>query len=104
MKAEIDTYDLLIHGIFAAMGGVVREIKSPDEDKSFPTFVGGAMVGIFAGMVVYFICKEFNVGEYLTVALTGLAGYSGAPTLDVLTKLFTKLAKLKIQLPDDKSK
>jgi hypothetical protein len=51
--------------------------------------------------VVYFLCKEFKTGEYLTVALTGLAGYSGAPTLDVLTKIFTKLAKLKIELPKD---
>jgi len=101
MKAEINVYDILLHGIFAAMGGLVREIKSPDEGKNFTQFVGGAMVGIFAGMVVYFLCKEFKTGEYLTVALTGLAGYSGAPTLDVLTKIFTKLAKLKIELPKD---
>ena len=85
------------------MGGVVRELKD-DEAKGFLHFISGGIVGIFAGMVVYFICREFDCGEYITVSLTGLAGYSGAPTLDMLTKLFTKLAKLKIELPNDKSK
>jgi len=90
MKAAIDVYDLLIHGLFASLGGVVREMKEPEdgkEPKKLLEFVSGAFIGIFTGLVVYFLCKQYGVGEYLTVALTGLAGYMGTPALDFITRL-----------------
>jgi uncharacterized membrane protein len=90
MKTELDWYDLIIHGLFASLGGVVRELKEPENDqipKKLLEFVSGGFIGIFCGLVIYFICRQYNVGEYLTVALTGLGGYLGTPALDFIAKI-----------------
>lgn len=90
MRPELDAYDILIHGLFASLGGIVRELKEPEDDKvpkKFIEFISGGFIGIFSGLVIYFICKQYSVGEYLTVALTGLAGYLGTPALDFIAKL-----------------
>ena len=88
---KIDFVEITIHGLMAFIGGVVKIItESQDKVKqSFATFFAGGVVGIFAGMVTYFICKHFEVSEYLTITFTGLAGYMGSPFLD----LFSMVAK-----------
>lgn len=102
MKTELDLYDLIIHGLFASLGGIVRELKEPENDqvpKKLLEFVSGAFIGIFCGLVIYFICKQYAVGEYLTVAFTGLAGYLGTPVLDFIAKV----AKGKVKTTIDNS-
>ena len=73
--------------MFAAMGGLVRELVNPKEHTFF-SFISGAFIGIFTGLVVYFGCKYYDVNEYLSISMTGLGGYIGAPLLDLLGKIF----------------
>ena len=82
---KLNIIELVIHGLIAFMGGVVKIITEGQQlvMKSLTTFVAGGFVGVFAGMVTYFVCRHFQIDEYLTVAFTGLAGYMGAPLLEL---------------------
>ena len=82
---KIDLFELVIHGLIAFMGGVVKIITEGQDlvMKSLTSFVAGGFVGVFAGVLTYFICKHFSVDEYLSIVFTGLAGYMGAPLLEV---------------------
>lgn len=88
---QVNLLDLLIHGLIAFMGGVVKIITEGQElvMKSFTSFIAGGFVGVFAGVLTYFVCKHFEMDEHLTVVFTGLAGYMGAPLLE----LFAMIAK-----------
>lgn len=93
--SEIGILELAMHGIFASIGGFVRELKEPEHNKRVTAYLGGAMIGMFTGIVVFFMCVHFNIGEYLTAALTGLGGYSGAPLLDSLSKSTKKFLSMR---------
>ena len=86
MNEGIHVYQIVINGLMAFVGGIVREltIKDPAECVSLGRFIAGGVIGVFSGLVTFFVCKHFGIGEYLSVALTGLAGYMGAPFLDML--------------------
>jgi hypothetical protein len=85
---------MLIHGLLAAIGGVVRELKNPETSRGIDFFVG-ALIGVFCGVVVYFLCKNYGCSDYLTAAFTSLAGYIGTPILDMITKVVKKLLTVK---------
>jgi uncharacterized protein involved in cysteine biosynthesis len=50
----------------------------------------GSLVSTFVGIIVYILCKNFGVSQLLTAGLTALAGYMGAPTLDMLSDAVKK--------------
>lgn len=93
--SNVSTLELLMHAVFAALGGIVRELKNPDKKQDLVRFIAGAFIGIFVGLVVYFICKQYNTGEYITVAMTGLGGYVGTPMLDFIAWMMKKAATLR---------
>ena len=84
---KISIFSLAIHGLVAFMSGVVKTITEGQELvlKSFTRFLAGGLVGVFAGMVTYFVCRHFEISEHLTVAFTGLAGYMGVPLLELFS-------------------
>jgi uncharacterized membrane protein HdeD (DUF308 family) len=90
---KINLTEIVIHGLMAFIGGIVKTITESQENvkKSFTTFAAGGIIGIFAGMVTYFICKHFAIDEYLAVTFTGLAGYMGAPLLDLFSAVTKRL-------------
>jgi hypothetical protein len=84
---RIDVIEILIHGLISFVGGVVKIISEQNDIKlqNMTRFIAGGCIGIFAGMIIYCICKELKVGEHISIAFTGLAGYMGTPILDVLS-------------------
>lgn len=82
---ELDWSLVLLHGVFAAVGGLVRVLNgSGERHLSITEYVAGAAIGVFCGMMMYFLCRSFGIDEYLTVVATGIGGYMGTPLLDLL--------------------
>ena len=103
--ATSDTFSLLqiaMHALFAALGGIVRELKQPEESRKFLNFIGGALIGMFTGLIVYMICQHYDVGTYWAAAMTGLGGYAGTPLLDLLSKTLKKGVVVKLETPKGK--
>ena len=80
------------HLLLALIGGLVREIASEGQ-HSFIRFVADGFVAAFVGLMVYFACKHFAIGEYLTALFVGVGGYTGTPLLDIASKKLKHLAK-----------
>ena len=76
---------ILKHACLALMGGIVREIVNEGQ-HSLIKFIAGGFVGVFCGLLAFFVCKHWNTGEYMTAVCTGLAGYTGTPLLDAAGK------------------
>jgi len=74
--------EVIKNAIFAAMGGIVRELANEGE-HNLVRFIAGGFIGVFTGLLTYCVCKHLVVGEYFTAALVGLGGYTGVPLLDV---------------------
>lgn len=73
----------------ALMGGLVRELVTEGQ-HSLVKFIVGGFIGVFCGLIVYYICKHFGVEEHLTAALIGLGGYTGIPVLEIGSKKLKK--------------
>ena len=91
---QINYIEVLINIILASFGGLVKRIadreKSPDRKVSFSYYVAGSLISTFVGIVVYMLCKNFDVPQFLTAGLTALAGFMGSPVLDLLYDLAKK--------------
>jgi hypothetical protein len=96
---QINYIELLINVILASFGGLVKRMvdhdKNPKAKTSASYYMVGSLISTFVGIVVYLICKNFNLSQFLTAGLTALAGYMGAPVLDLLSDLAKKQIKSK---------
>jgi len=87
-------FPILIHAILAFFGGCVREIDAVERQGfNVMTFISGAFVSTFGGIVTFFLCMNFEVSQWLTAALTALAGYIGTPLLDFFVSILKKKAE-----------
>jgi NhaP-type Na+/H+ or K+/H+ antiporter len=77
---------IFICAVFAMLGGIVRELKS-DVEMTWWRFSGGAVVGMFCGIVVFCIMRHYGFDDWLTAALTALSGYLGTPALDFISRI-----------------
>ena len=88
---EINYVEALINIVLATFGGLVKRMteleKKPDKRASIQYYLAGSLMSTFVGIVVYFLCKNFNVPQLLTAGLTALAGYMGVPVLDLLSDI-----------------
>lgn len=91
---QINHIEVLINIILAWFGGLVKRIaeleKNPDRKVSFSYYVVGSFISTFVGIVVYFLCKNFGLSQFLTASLTALSGYMGSPVLDLLSEIARK--------------
>lgn len=91
----INYIEVLINIILAWFGGLVKRIaeleKNPGRKASLSYYIVGSFISTFVGIVVYFLCKNFSVSQFLTASLTALSGYMGAPVLDLLSEMAKKL-------------
>ena len=98
--SEIDWFELLICILFASFGGVVKKLvdmeKSGGKSKKagIGQYISSSVISLFAGMVIYFIAKHYALPIYLTMSLTSVTGFAGAPALYLVVeqavKKFTK--------------
>jgi hypothetical protein len=75
-------FAISLHALLALVGGMARELSCITKNFNWTMFIGGAFVSLFAGIVMYFLCMNYQVAPWLTAAATSLAGYIGAPLLD----------------------
>ncbi len=86
---QINTIEVLINMILASFGGLVRRMaemeKNPKKKPPISYYIVGSAISMFVGVVVYILCKNFGVSQFLTAGITALAGYMGSPVLDMLS-------------------
>lgn len=104
---KFNLIELLANTVLASLGGLVRRLSEMEKsnDKKHNTFsyyIVGAIISMFVGIVVYLLCKNFNVSAYLTAGLTSLGGYMGVPVLDLLSNVAVKKVKDSTGLTDTK--
>ncbi len=91
---EINYIEALISIVLATFGGLVKRMteleKTPDKRAPIKYYIAGSLMSAFVGIVVYFLCKYFNVPQLLVFGLTALAGYMGIPVLDLLSNIAKK--------------
>lgn len=91
---EINYVEVLINIILASFGGLVKRIaeqeKNPSRKASLSYYMIGSFVSTFVGMVVYLLCKNFHISQFLTAGLTAISGYIGSPVLDLLSEIAKK--------------
>lgn len=92
----IDKIQIIIHGLLAAIGGVVR-VLSENKKYSYTYYFSQAVISSFAGVIVGLILKEFVNSDYIAMAFSGIAGYMGSSALHLLSmRLKNYLEKDKI--------
>jgi hypothetical protein len=91
--------ELLINVILSGTGGIIRKLIEQENNEHLrirtSRYIISAIVSLFVGLIVFFLCKNFGVSTYLTAGLTALSGYMGSPLLDLLVHKITKDTGLK---------
>lgn len=91
---QINYLEIMINVVLASFGGLVKRLseveKKPGQKVSLSYYIIGSIISMFVGVVVYFICKNFNLSQFLTAGLTALSGYIGSPALDLISDLIKK--------------
>lgn len=94
---QVDFIEILINSVLAAFGGVVRRMSEMERQEgkkpTFAYYLVGSFISMFVGIVVYFLCKSFEVTPFLTAGLTALSGYMGSPVLDLLSDIMQRKMK-----------
>lgn len=67
--------------------------KNDPRKMSLFYYIVGCAISMFVGVVIYLLCKNFGVSQYLTAGLTSLGGYMGVPILDLLSNIAVKKVK-----------
>lgn len=99
---QINYIEVMLNIILASLGGLVKRMsdieKQSDKKVTLSYYFIGSFISMFVGIVVYFICKNFEVSQFLTAGLTALSGYVGSPVLDLLSDFMKKGLENKIKL------
>ena len=83
-QPQIDKIQIIIHGLLAAIGGVVR-ILAENKKYSFWYYLSQAVISSFSGVVVGLFLKEFISSEHIILAVAGISGYGGSSILHILS-------------------
>ena len=87
---EIDWFELLICILFASFGGVVKKLvdmeKTGGKKKKISAgqYISSSVISLFSGMVIYFLAKHYSLPIYMTMSLTSVTGFVGAPVLYII--------------------
>jgi len=102
---DINYIEILINLTLASFGGLVKRLsdleKHPERKATFAYYVTGSGISMFVGIVVYFLCKNFDVSQFLTAGLTALSGYMGTPVLDLLSSIAKKRLENEASVKND---
>jgi len=96
---SVNWIELLINILLASFGGVVKKLvdyeKNPRRKIGIGLYVSSAIMSLFVGIIVYFVCKNYNVPMFLTMALTAIAGFVGTPAIYMIMSLISKKLHIK---------
>lgn len=81
---------VLVGVAVAACGGLARFL-SKDTTHSIGVALASMFISAFAGAIVGLICMSQDLNIYYTFALAGLAGWSGEPLLNAMSRLTNRL-------------
>ena len=95
--------DLFFNLSISLLGGLVKCLTSDRKKKGFGHFAASAIVGGFAGLLMYMLCMNFGFSWQMTSFATGVAGYMGDSILELFSSFLPKLlsGKFKISLEDE---
>ena len=98
---RVDLIEVLINVALASFGGLVKRLsemeKLAGKKVTFAYYFVGSLISMFVGVVVYLLCKNYGVSQFLTAGITALSGYMGAPVLDILSNIARKRLKIENQ-------
>ena len=64
--------EFIINALLASFGGLVRRLAEMENKKNDPRkmslfyYIVGCAISMFVGVVIYLLCKNFGVSQYLT--------------------------------------
>ena len=96
---KFNILEFIINTVLASFGGLVRRLAEMENKRDDPRrnsltyYIVGSCISMFVGIVIFLICKNFNLSQYLTAGLTSLGGYMGVPILDLLSNIAVKKVK-----------
>lgn len=93
-QPPIDKIQIIIHGLLAAVGGIVR-VLSENKKYSFRYYLIQMITSSFSGVIVGLIVNDIIKSEYIKLAMAGMAGYSGSIMLYILSEKLQKFLKTK---------
>lgn len=78
----------------ALWGGTVNYIsrlkRGAVQKFSFLELTAEWVISGFAGFLIWLLCQNFGVAEYMTAALVGIAGHMGGRTVFMLENFLNK--------------
>ena len=97
---KVDLIEIIVNLTLAFFGGFVKRMADMDKQSgqkaNFAYYMIGSFISMFVGIVVYFLCKNYNAAPFLTAGITALSGYMGTPVLDLLSDMTQKIIKKRI--------
>lgn len=80
----------------AAAGGAVSFYQKVKAGKvrafNITEFIGEIFTSAFVGLVTFWICKYYGVGEYMTAAAVAITGHMGARAIFIAEQFIEKRA------------
>ena len=94
----INFIEVIINLALASFGGIVKRLsemeKADGKKLTVVNYIAGSLISMFVGIVVFVLCKNYGVSQFLTAGITALSGYMGVPVLDLLSNIARKKMKL----------
>ncbi|MCL1938435.1 MAG: phage holin family protein [Candidatus Azobacteroides sp.] len=88
---DVNLIEVLINIALSSFGGLIKSIsesqRNPEKRVTFSHYMIGSSISLFVGIVVFFLCKYFELSSFLTAGITALSGYMGSPVLDILSDI-----------------
>ena len=95
---NIDWIELLINILLASFGGIVKRLvdldKNPRKQHKVGLYVTAAVISLFVGIVIYIICKNYEAPPLLIMGATAIAGFLGAPIINLIADFSLRQFKL----------
>jgi hypothetical protein len=82
--------ELLLVGLLAAFGGFINTLacKPKDETYSWKRAMPEIAIAIFAGLLIHWLLKDFDISDNYRIMSVALAGYSARGVLNIFNRLF----------------
>jgi hypothetical protein len=83
-----DNLILLLMGVLIAVLGSSAKFvhKLGKKPFSWVMFLSSVLTSAFLGLLVGLVCLNYEISLYLTLAATGVAGWSGHQLMDVIAQ------------------